>query len=89
MAAHVQEDANPKVREGDMSLKKAVNEKCKECIYDPQSGQGTWREQVEKCTSLMCPLYPYRPTSRKAKPGEKGAQPEGLRRYREAQAEAM
>ena len=69
-----------------MSLKKAINAKCKECLYDPQSGGGTWREQIEKCTSQGCPLYPYRPTPRKAKSGEKRAQPEALRRHREARA---
>lgn len=39
-----------------------VNAKCIECIYDPVS-KGNWRKQVEKCTSLACPLYSVRPTS--------------------------
>jgi hypothetical protein len=43
-----------------MSLRKAVNDKCKECIYDPKS-QGRWRKQVEDCTSRLCPLYHERP----------------------------
>jgi len=43
-----------------MSLRKAVNDKCKECIYDPRS-PGTWRKQVEDCTSSLCPLHPERP----------------------------
>ena len=43
-----------------MSLRKAVNDKCKECIYDPRS-LGTWRKQVEDCTSRLCPLYHERP----------------------------
>lgn len=43
-----------------MSLRKAVNDKCKECIYDPTS-PGTWRKQVEDCTSRLCPLHPERP----------------------------
>ena len=46
-----------------MSLRKAVNAKCRECIYDPNSGQGTWRKQVEDCTSPLCPLFPYRPVT--------------------------
>lgn len=46
-----------------LSLRKAINEKCKECIYDPLSGQGNWRQQVEACTSRTCPLYAVRPTS--------------------------
>lgn len=46
-----------------LSLRAAINAKCKECIYDPISGFGTWRQQVEACTSPTCPLYPVRPTS--------------------------
>ena len=44
------------------SMRKAINAKCKDCIYDPQ-GVGTWREQVQKCTSKDCALYPLRPRS--------------------------
>lgn len=43
-----------------MSRQKAINEKCKSCIYDPHAG-GTWRKQVEECTIIGCPLYEYRP----------------------------
>lgn len=46
-----------------MSRTKAINEKCKDCIYDPAC-PGTWREQVEKCTSEgRCALWPYRPVT--------------------------
>lgn len=48
-----------------MSLRAAINAKCKECIYDPMGGGGNWRQQVEACTSRSCPLFPVRPTSRK------------------------
>jgi len=42
----------------------AVNAKCCECIYDPEaSGSGSWRKQVEDCTSFACPLFEYRPMS--------------------------
>jgi len=42
----------------------AVNAKCCECIYDPEvMGCGSWRKQVEDCTSYTCPLYPYRPVT--------------------------
>ena len=44
-----------------MSLRQAVDAKCKECIYDPNSGKGTWRKQVEDCTSRSCPLFHERP----------------------------
>ena len=49
-----------------MSLRKAINAKCKECIYD-KLGEGTWRQQVEKCSSPSCPLYPVRPKSKPVK----------------------
>lgn len=47
-----------------LSLRAAINAKCRSCIYDPGSGNGTWREQVEACTSGNCPLHPFRPLSR-------------------------
>lgn len=43
------------------SLRVSIDAKCLECIYDPRSGNGGWREQVEACTSRTCPLYPVRP----------------------------
>ena len=50
------------------SLRKAINDKCKECIYDDSPGSGgTWRQQVEACTSYKCPLYPVRPVSKPTK----------------------
>lgn len=46
-----------------MSRTAAINEKCKDCIYDP-AVKGTWREQVELCTSeKSCALWPYRPVT--------------------------
>lgn len=45
------------------SLRGAINAKCRECIYDPIAGRGTWREQVEACVSANCPLHPVRPKS--------------------------
>jgi hypothetical protein len=50
-----------------MSLRKAINDMCRWCIYDPLSGLGNWRKQVEGCTSPECPLFPYRPKSRPRK----------------------
>jgi hypothetical protein len=43
------------------SLRSAINEKCKDCIYDPRSGLGTWREQVARCSVYLCPLWEIRP----------------------------
>lgn len=44
------------------SLRAAIDAMCKGCIYDPIS-PGTWREQVEGCSSSNCPLHPVRPVS--------------------------
>lgn len=46
-----------------MSLRKAINDKCRDCIYDPQSGLGNWRQQVTLCTIKACPLWMVRPLS--------------------------
>jgi hypothetical protein len=43
-----------------MSRTKALNEHCKNCIYD-KAADGTWREQVENCASQHCALWQHRP----------------------------
>ena len=43
-----------------MSLRAAINGKCRDCIYDSE-GRGTWREQVGQCTIVSCSLWKYRP----------------------------
>jgi hypothetical protein len=48
-----------------MSLRSAINAHCKSCIYDPKSGLGTWRQQVEGCQIQRCALWPVRPTASK------------------------
>jgi len=62
-----------------MSRTKAINDYCKGCIYD-QKAPGTWREQVEACTSEgRCALWPYRPVSVSTVNGNrKGKIAEGL-----------
>ena len=47
-------------------LRKAVDDYCKGCTYDPLAG-GTWRQQVTLCPSKECNLYPIRPVSQDAK----------------------
>lgn len=42
------------------SLRQAIDAKCRDCIHDDQSGLGTWREQVARCTCAACPLWPVR-----------------------------
>ena len=39
-----------------MSLRKRIDEKCKDCIYDT-TAPGTWRKQVSLCTAKSCPLW--------------------------------
>ena len=50
----------------------AINAFCKECIYDKEGGVGTWRQQVEACTSTNCPLYDFRPVPRGGPEGSYG-----------------
>ena len=44
-----------------MSLRKAIDAKCRDCTYDPLAGLGTWRQQVDACPSNDCSLWPVRP----------------------------
>lgn len=44
------------------SLRKAINAKCADCIYDPLNG-GTRAQQISLCTCFDCPLWPVRPLS--------------------------
>jgi hypothetical protein len=46
-----------------MSLRKAINAKCRDCIYDP-AARGTWLAQVAACSASSCPLWPVRPAPR-------------------------
>jgi len=64
------------------SLRKAINEKCKECIYDPHPGNGNWRQQTGACSYVNCPLWPVRPTSEPRVPGS-GEVPEALEKWRQ------
>jgi len=45
-----------------MSLRRAINQMCKGCIYD-SGAPGNWRQQVSACTSPKSPLFPHRPVS--------------------------
>ena len=47
-----------------MSLRKRIDEKCKDCICDP-TAPGTWRQQVFLCSANSRPLWRGRakPTS--------------------------
>jgi hypothetical protein len=65
--APVRGDPNQALGAGSDTVKRsfrgAVNAKCRQCIYDPKSGLGTWRQQTQGCTVTQCPLWPYRPMS--------------------------
>lgn len=62
-----------------MSLRAAVNAKCKDCTYDDHS-PGTWREQVAQCSCVSCPLWPYRPAPRSGPFANPPRDPEGVTR---------
>lgn len=43
-----------------MSLRKAINAKCRECICDPLDA-GTAAQQIACCVASHCPLHSVRP----------------------------
>ena len=45
------------------SLRKRVNQHCRDCIYDPKS-HGTWRQQVTLCAITSCALHDVRPLTK-------------------------
>lgn len=48
-----------------ISLREAIDAKCKDCIYDEGArGLGRWKQQVAACTVTRCPLYAVRPMPR-------------------------
>ena len=53
------------------SLRSAINQTCRDCIYDEYAkGEGNWRQQVAKCTVSKCGLYEVRPMSKPRKAEE-------------------
>lgn len=40
-----------------------VDKLCRQCIYGSHPGNGTWRAQVEACTSYSCAVYHLRPVT--------------------------
>jgi len=45
-----------------MSLRKAINHHCLNCVYD-KLAPGKWRQQVTLCSVKSCALYDVRPKS--------------------------
>jgi hypothetical protein len=56
-----------------MSMRAAINAKCKDCIYD-KCAPGNWRQQVEACTISTCSLWVYRPKSSSGRDGGRSVQ---------------
>ena len=50
-----------------MSLRKAVNAKCRQCTYDPLDA-GTAAQQISVCIDSDCPLHSVRPITTKRLP---------------------
>lgn len=48
-----------------MSLRKAINAKCKECAHDPLD-KGSAAKQIACCTIKTCPLHSIRPITCKS-----------------------
>ncbi len=44
-------------------LRGHINAMCIYCIFDPDGGGGSWRQQVEACTAPKCPLFNVRARS--------------------------
>ena len=50
------------------NLRQAINDFCKECIYDPTAeDKGPWRMQVRACEAKECPLFTVRPRNARRK----------------------
>ena len=54
-------------------LRGKVDANCIECIYDPFD-KGSWRFQVDKCTSPGCPLFSVRPKTNASNDGDSGGE---------------
>ena len=46
------------------SLRKAINEKCRDCVYD-KANLGNFVQQVSMCPQFDCSLWEVRPVSQK------------------------
>ena len=51
------------VSEKKNSLRQAINDNCRTCIYDPAAA-GTWRQQTTLCSVTSCDLHPVRPITK-------------------------
>jgi hypothetical protein len=60
-----------------VSLRKAIDAKCRDCIYD-EAAPGSWRAQVAQCSGLSCPLWPYRSAPRSGPFADPPRDPEGV-----------
>jgi len=44
-----------------------VDQNCRDCIHDEQSGLGNWRQQVGACEITKCPFWEIRAKSKPKK----------------------
>ena len=75
------------------SLRKAINDHCRQCIYDNLAA-GTWKQQVTLCSVYSCALYDVRPQTTSTIPvsvlsyyGVNLAEYQGINRLFEGQSE--
>ena len=54
-----------------ISYRKLIDEKCKDCTYDPLD-VGNWRQQTGDCRVKLCPLWHVRPKSNPHSRAESG-----------------
>ena len=66
----------------------AIHQFCKSCIYDPEPGNGAWRQQTEACTSTNCALYAFRPMSKLRQEPSGNPEPKALKEARITRAES-
>jgi len=70
-AEETEESGENSVLSPKKSLRSAINQTCRDCIYDEYAkGEGNWRQQVAKCTVSKCGLYEVRPMSKPRKAEE-------------------
>ena len=59
----INQELAKKAKDGKPQRQAAINAMCASCIFDPDGGGGSWRQQVEACTSTGCPLFELRPAA--------------------------
>ena len=67
-AEETEESGENSVLSPKKSLRSAINQTCRDCIYDEHAkGAGNWRQQIQACPVITCELYEVRPVSKPRK----------------------